>query len=166
MAKKTSKQGKNANTNTETKKVEASVKASTDAFGTPKKADKPAKATQPAKDKKPAKDQPKAKASKAAPKKDGIVKKATTYVKNVRLEIKRTTWPSRQEVLRMSLIVVGALLFFGVFIFIMDWVMTHLLELYSGLVPDPSAVDPSTAPDAGTTPPASDAPSSDGTAGE
>jgi preprotein translocase subunit SecE len=70
----------------------------------------------------------------AAPKKDGIFKKITNYFHNVRLEIKRTTWPSRDEVLRMSLIVIGALLFFGVFIFIADWVMTNLLDLYSGLV--------------------------------
>jgi preprotein translocase subunit SecE len=69
-----------------------------------------------------------------APKKEGFVKKIANYFHNVRLEIKRTTWPSRNEVLRMSLIVIGALLFFGVFIFIADWVMTNLLDLYSGLV--------------------------------
>ena len=76
-----------------------------------------------------------AKSSKQGPKKDGVLKKVLAYFKNVRLEIKRTTWPSRNEVLRMSLIVVGALLFFGVFIFAIDWVMTQLLNIYASLVP-------------------------------
>jgi len=82
------------------------------------------------------KEQPKAaKSAKQPPKKPSVFRRILTYFKNVRLEIKRTTWPSRNEVLRMSLIVVGALIFFGVFIFIMDWVMTKLLELYATFVP-------------------------------
>lgn len=138
MAKRTSKQGKNANKNTENKTVDAVTKVPVADAKAPKKVEKPVK------DKRSTKEQPKtSKTAKAVPKKDGIVKKAITYIKNVRLEVKRTTWPSRPEVLRMSLIVVGALIFFGVFIFIMDWVMTHLLELYAGFIPDPSAVDPS-----------------------
>ena len=72
-----------------------------------------------------------AKSSKQAQKKPSIFKRIFAYFKNVRLEIKRTTWPTRNEVFRMSLIVVGALLFFGVFIFIMDWLMTRLVEYYS-----------------------------------
>jgi preprotein translocase subunit SecE len=84
----------------------------------------------------PAKEQPKAaKGGKSAPKKEGIVSKVLTYFKNVRLEIKRTTWPTRDEVLRMSLIVMGALLFFGVFIFIFDWLTTQFIEFYSSLAP-------------------------------
>ncbi|MDR1422656.1 MAG: preprotein translocase subunit SecE [Coriobacteriales bacterium] len=74
--------------------------------------------------------------SKSAPKKEkkeSIFRKAINYFHNVRLEIKRTTWPSRDEVLRMSLIVIGALIFFGVFILVADWIMTSLLNLYSGL---------------------------------
>jgi preprotein translocase subunit SecE len=95
------------------------------------------------------KDQKKpAKGTKQAPKKDSIFKKIATYFRNVRMEIKRTTWPTRNEVLRMSLIVVGALLFFGVFIFLIDWAMTQLVELYSGLAPQP---DPSALPVDGTT---------------
>jgi preprotein translocase subunit SecE len=184
MAKKTSKQGNKANKSSEKKTVDTSQKTAAVTSEAPKKTEKPAKVDKSAKEQKKA-----SKPAKSAPKKDGIFKKIATYVKNVRLEIKRTTWPSRNEVFRMSLIVVGALLFFGVFIFVMDWVMTWLLELYAGLVPaadpslvptdpsaidpsavdpsavDPSAVDPSATPDASTpdatTPDASEAPSSE-----
>jgi len=97
-----------------------------DARLTDKKAAKDAKASEKS-EKKAAKN------SKKEQKKPSIFKRILTYFKNVRLEIKRTTWPTRNEVFRMSLIVIGALLFFGVFIFIMDWVMTKLLEFYSTL---------------------------------
>jgi preprotein translocase subunit SecE len=72
--------------------------------------------------------------AKGAPKKENLFRRIATYFHNVRLEIKRTTWPSKNEVLRMSMIVFGALLFFGVFIFIADWIMTNLLDLYSQFV--------------------------------
>jgi preprotein translocase subunit SecE len=89
---------------------------------------------------KQAKEQPKGQKNvkkdvKKAPKKDNIFRKALTYFHNVRLEIKRATWPTRPEVLNMSLVVVGALLFFGVVIFLLDWAMTELLVLYSSLGP-------------------------------
>ncbi|MCL2339829.1 MAG: preprotein translocase subunit SecE [Actinomycetia bacterium] len=75
------------------------------------------------------------KASKNPNKKPNIFKRFITYLKNVRLEVKRTTWPTRNEVWRMSLIVVGALIFFGVTIFLLDTIMTQLLRLYAGLAP-------------------------------
>jgi len=172
MAKKTSKQGKNAKKNTEKKAVqtapkspiiddeslkaaekaaEAAEKASRTTEKSSDKADKPSEKVVKTTDKKDAKpsdkkeskssdkkdakssDKKTAKNSKKEQKKPSIFKKAITYLKNVRLEIKRTTWPTRNEVFRMSLIVIGALLFFGVFIFIMDWIMTKLLEFYSTL---------------------------------
>jgi preprotein translocase subunit SecE len=119
------------------------------------------------------KEQKGSRGGKTAPKKDSIFKKILTYFKNVRLEVKRTTWPSREEVLRMSLIVVGALIFFGVFIFLIDWVMNTLMPQYASLggstppvdpaaidptAVDPSAVDPATT-DPGTTDPGTADPS-------
>jgi preprotein translocase subunit SecE len=150
MAKKTSKQGKKAKSESEQKPTEEVQKSSVVEKKPPVK--KAAKAT---------KEQSKSsKSAKPAPKKEGIFGKILTYFKNVRLEIKRTTWPSREEVLRMSIIVVGALIFFGVLIFLIDWVMTWFVQFYSGFViqtPDPSALpDPSTLPDTSTLPDASD----------
>jgi preprotein translocase subunit SecE len=167
MAKKTSKQGKKSNkksgqeptaaaqympprTETPSKKKEPSAKEQ----------QKPsAKAESSTKEQaKSSKDQKGSRGGKQAPKKEGIFKRIATYFKNVRLEIKRTTWPSRAEVLRMSIIVVGALIFFGVFIFVIDWLMTRLVEFYSAfsVAPDPAAVDPAALDPAGTDSPATD----------
>ena len=56
------------------------------------------------------------------------------FFKNVRSEMKRVTWPSRQDVARWSLVVVGALVFFTVFVLVMDnLVVTPLLYLISSL---------------------------------
>jgi preprotein translocase subunit SecE len=119
----------------------------------------------------PAKAQSKATKSKAkeqtkkVDKKPSVFKRIATYFHEVRLEIKRTTWPTKNEVLNMSIIVVAALIFFGVLIFLLDWVMTNLLFLYSHVTgnsveeqaaaaaaaaADSSAVDPSAAVDPAT----------------
>jgi preprotein translocase subunit SecE len=71
--------------------------------------------------------------SKDSQKKPGVFKRIGTYFHNVRLEIKRTTWPTRPEVLNMSLVVVAALLFFGVLIFAVDSLMTEAVIRYSAL---------------------------------
>ena len=59
--------------------------------------------------------------------------KLVDYIKNVRTEMKRVTWPSRPEVWRMSLVVVFALVFFGVLIYIVDAAVTPVLYALSGL---------------------------------
>lgn len=68
-------------------------------------------------------------AEKAKPKKERF-----KFLKDVRSEMKRVTWPSRQEVLRWSVVVVVALLFFGIYVAVLDnWVVTPILVLISGL---------------------------------
>lgn len=42
------------------------------------------------------------------------------FFKDVRAEMKRVTWPTRTDVLRWSGVVVGALVFFGVYVAILD----------------------------------------------
>ena len=80
-----------------------------------------------------------AKSSKAAPKRPNLFQRFFAYLKNVRQEINRTSWPSRGEVLRMSAIVIGALLFFGVTIFSLDSIMTKFVAFYAKLAPLASA---------------------------
>ena len=55
------------------------------------------------------------------------------YLKNVRTEMKRVVWPSRSELGRMSLVVIIALVFFGVLIYIVDSAVTPLLYAISGI---------------------------------
>lgn len=50
-------------------------------------------------------------------KKPGRIK---TFFKGVRSEMHRVTWPTRQDVIRWSGVVVVALLFFGVFVAVLD----------------------------------------------
>jgi preprotein translocase subunit SecE len=86
----------------------------------------------------------KAQSKNAKNKKPNVFQRFISYLKNVRQEIKRTTWPSRDEVWRMSLIVVGALLFFGVLIFAVDQLMTFLLGLYAHVASPADAADAAT----------------------
>ena len=56
------------------------------------------------------------------------------FLKDVRSEMKRVTWPTRQDVIRWSFVVVGALVFFGCFVALLDNVIiTPALVALSGL---------------------------------
>ena len=56
------------------------------------------------------------------------------FLKDVRSELKRVTWPTKQDVLRWSVVVVAALLFFGVYVAVLDnIIITPLLVAISGL---------------------------------
>lgn len=61
-------------------------------------------------------------------------KKRFQFFKDVKAEMKRVTWPTRQDVLRWSVVVVAALLFFGVYVAVLDnGIITPILFLISGL---------------------------------
>ena len=61
-------------------------------------------------------------------------KERFVFLKEVRSEMKRVTWPTKQEVLRWSVVVVAALLFFGVYVALLDnAIVTPLLVLVSSL---------------------------------
>lgn len=80
----------------------------------------------------------KAATSNAVVKKDKDIKKTKKprfqFLKDVRAEMKRVTWPSRTDVIRWSGVVVGALLFFGVYVAILDnLIITPGLVALSGL---------------------------------
>lgn len=70
---------------------------------------------------------------KPAPKKESKPKKPS-FLKEVRSELKRVTWPTRTEVLRWSGVVVVALVFISAFVFVLDnWIVTPLLLVISSL---------------------------------
>ncbi|MGI6105662.1 MAG: preprotein translocase subunit SecE [Raoultibacter sp.] len=55
------------------------------------------------------------------------------FFKDVQAELRRVTWPSRQDVIRWSGVVLAALVFFGLYIFVLDnGVVTPLLVAISG----------------------------------
>ncbi|MGI6591081.1 MAG: preprotein translocase subunit SecE [Eggerthellaceae bacterium] len=56
------------------------------------------------------------------------------FFRNVRSEMKRVTWPTREDTARWSLVVLGALVFFTAFVLLMDnAIVTPILYLISGL---------------------------------
>lgn len=88
----------------------------------PKKAQEKKPESKKTQEKKPAKN-----------KKPNIFQRFAQYLKDVKMELKRVTWPTRPEVMRSSLVVIGALIFFGLLIFAIDSAVVPLLQLYSGL---------------------------------
>lgn len=80
----------------------------------------------------PAASEPKNAAKKSEEKKPK--KKRFQFFHDVRSEMRRVTWPSKQDVLRWSGVVVAALLFFGIYVAVLDnAIITPLLVLVSGI---------------------------------
>jgi len=52
----------------------------------------------------------------------------TRYFKEVRAEIRKVTWPSRQEVLRLSTIVVIVMVVMSAFMAIIDYAFSRLMQ--------------------------------------
>ncbi len=80
----------------------------------------------------------KAKASDQAVKKAEKPKKKpgriVSFFKDVKAEMKRVTWPTRTDVLRWTGVVIAALVFFGVFVAILDnLIITPVLVFVAGL---------------------------------
>ena len=72
-------------------------------------------------------------ANKADSKKPGLVERARTYFKGVKSEIKRVTWPTKNELVKYTGAVLGMLVFFGVLIAVVDAVIVPVLYAYQGL---------------------------------
>ncbi len=67
-------------------------------------------------------------------KSDKPKKQRFKFFHDVKAEMKRVTWPTRQEVLRWTGVVVVALVFFGVFVAILDnLIITPLMVGLSGI---------------------------------
>ena len=65
--------------------------------------------------------------------KPSIFTRVSTYFKNVRTEMKRVVWPSRDELVKYSVAVVAMLVFFGVLIAVVDSLILPALYAFSGL---------------------------------
>ncbi len=56
------------------------------------------------------------------------------FLKEVRAEIKKVTWPSKNEVYSTTLVVIIATFFFGFYLYFMDiifsWVITRIRSLF------------------------------------
>jgi preprotein translocase subunit SecE len=61
-------------------------------------------------------------------------KRIIPFLREVRAELKKVTWPSRNEVYSTTLIVIMATFFFGFYLYFMDvifsWVIAHIKGLF------------------------------------
>lgn len=56
------------------------------------------------------------------------VKSAIDYLKEVRLELSKVVWPKRQEVIRLTLVVIIISAIVGAYVGVLDFGLTKLLE--------------------------------------
>jgi len=55
-------------------------------------------------------------------------KRFIPFLKEVRSEVKKVTWPSRKEVYNTTLVVIFATLFFGFYLFLMDIIFSWAIK--------------------------------------
>jgi preprotein translocase subunit SecE len=54
-------------------------------------------------------------------------KRFSNFLREVRSEIKKVTWPSRNEVYNTTIVVLIAMVFFGFYLYFMDAVFSYVL---------------------------------------
>ena len=61
-------------------------------------------------------------------------KRFVNFLRDVRSELKKVTWPSKNEVISTTIVVIAATVFFGFYLFFMDvifsWVITQVKSLF------------------------------------
>jgi preprotein translocase subunit SecE len=60
-------------------------------------------------------------------------KRFGNFLKDVRSELKKVTWPSRSEVTSTTVVVIAATVFFGFYLFFMDLVFSWLISKIQAL---------------------------------
>jgi preprotein translocase subunit SecE len=56
-------------------------------------------------------------------------KRFFSFLKEVRAELKKVTWPSRRETANTTLVVILSVFFFGFYLFFMDIIFSRLIDL-------------------------------------
>jgi preprotein translocase subunit SecE len=56
-----------------------------------------------------------------------LYKRFSNFLREVRSEIKKVTWPSRNEVYNTTIVVLIAMVFFGFYLYFMDAVFSYVL---------------------------------------
>jgi preprotein translocase subunit SecE len=58
----------------------------------------------------------------------GRIERARLFLSEVRNELKRVTWPSRKEVYATTVVVILTSLFFGLYLFVLDFGVNSLIQ--------------------------------------
>jgi preprotein translocase subunit SecE len=56
------------------------------------------------------------------------------FLKDTKAELKKVTWPSRNEVTSTTIVVIIATIFFGFYLFFMDVIFSWLISHFKSLV--------------------------------
>lgn len=75
----------------------------------------------------------KAKDEKKADKKPGLIKRFRSYLGDVRSEMRRVVWPSREELKSYSVAIIAMLIVFGVVLWLIDSGIVAALVGFTGL---------------------------------
>jgi preprotein translocase subunit SecE len=54
------------------------------------------------------------------------------FVQGSRVELRKVVWPTRQETLQMTLVVVVAIVVMGIFFWILDWALGSIMHALTG----------------------------------
>ena len=65
---------------------------------------------------------------KAGPKKS-VIDRIKQYLRDVKQELKRTVWPTRQQVISSSVVVIAVLVIFSLIVGSLDFVLVKLIKL-------------------------------------
>ena len=64
----------------------------------------------------------------------GTIANTREFLHDVRVEMKQVTWPSREDVISTTGVVVATVFFFGVFLTVVDWLVqkgvTYILKVF------------------------------------
>ena len=57
--------------------------------------------------------------------------RAHNYLQEVMTELKKTTWPTRQEATRLTMVVIGVIIALGIYMGALDWLLSTLVNKFS-----------------------------------
>lgn len=58
-----------------------------------------------------------------------MIDKIVSFLREVREELRKVTWPTRNQTVRLTLIVIGVSLAVGVYLSVLDLILTKLMGL-------------------------------------
>ena len=59
---------------------------------------------------------------------EGPIGRARTFIHEVVVEMKKVSWPTQQEVINTTMVVIVAVIFFGLYMFFADIVLTYAIR--------------------------------------
>lgn len=61
----------------------------------------------------------------------GGTKSGVKFLQEVKTELYKTTWPTKQEALRLTYVVIGIIIALGFYMGALDWILSALVNKFS-----------------------------------